>query len=829
MKSSPFFTPFRMLCGWIVLWAGAAVAYASPPPSGTVGVAYSYQISTTPAAAAGTVYAATNLPPGLGIGSSTGLVSGTPTAAGTYSGVFSLTANSLTNNLSFTITIAAGAGAPVLGGTTTATGTVGTAFAGYTPTVTSNAATSFNVTGLPPGLSADPTTGIISGTPTASGTYPVSISGNNGAGTGGVFTLTITVAAAAGAPAINSASTLAALPGVALSPAYQITTVGSNATSYAASGLPVGLSLDTTAGTISGTPSAAGTYTVTLTATNAAGTSAAFTLTATIGAVVTNSTTASATAGTPFTLTLTSSTPSASITSYNVTGLPSGLTATSGGVISGTPTTAGTYLVSVSANTAGGTGPSVTITLAVAAASGGGGGGGSITPVPTITAQPAPVTVTAGSTANFAVTATSSTNGGLTYQWLYAGNAIAGQTASTLSLANVQTGQSGLYSVVVTATGGTSVSSSTALLTVNPPVTVTPVTITSQPATQSVSAGTTVTFTVAASGSGTLTYQWSKNGAAISGATTATYTITNVGAADAASYGVTVSNGTSSATSNLAVLTVTPAVVSRLVNVSVSGTSGLVPQNLVVGLSIGGTGSKSVLIRAVGPTLGAFGVPGVLASPQLTLNSGLVQIGANAGWGGTAALSQAFLQTGAFALPATSLDAALLMSLASGATYSANVTGANSTTGVVLLEAYDADTAAVPTARFVNLSARGVAGSGSNVMTIGFVIGGNAPKSLLLRGIGPSLAGFGLSGVLPTTQLSLFSKAGASIASNTGWGGTAALTSAFNAVGAFSLPATSADSALLVTLQPGTYTAQLTGAGSSTASGVALLELYDLQ
>jgi len=289
-----------------------------------------------------------------------------------------------------------------------------------------------------------------------------------------------------------------------------------------------------------------------------------------------------------------------------------------------------------------------------------------------------------------------------------------------------------------------------------------------------------------------------------------------------------VSNGTSSAFSNLAVLTVTPAVVSRLVNVSVSGNSGLAPQNLVVGLSIGGTGNKSVLIRAVGPTLSAFGVTGVLASPQLTLNSGVAQIGANAGWGGTAALSQAFLQTGAFALPTNSQDAALLMSLASGATYTANVVGANSSTGIVLLEAYDADTAAVPTARFVNLSARGVAGSGSSVMTIGFVINGTAPKSLLLRGIGPGLAAFNLSGVLPTTQLSLFSKAGASIASNAGWGGTPALTSAFAAVGAFSLPANSADSALLVTLQPGTYTAQLTGAGSSTASGVALLELYEM-
>jgi hypothetical protein len=831
MKSSRF-SSFRFLCGFIALLAGAAVAHAAPPPAGTVGTAYSYQISTTPAAAAGTVYSATNLPPGLGIGSSTGLVSGTPTAAGTYSGVFSLTSNSVTNNLSYSITIAPGSGTPVLSGPTTANATVGTAFAGYTPTLAggSAAATSFNVTGLPPGFVADGTTGTITSNPlpTAPGTYAVGISGNNAAGTGAVLTLTITVAPAAGAPTINSAATLAALPGVALSPSYQITTVNSDATGFAASGLPVGLSLDSTTGIISGAPSAAGMYTVTLTASNVTGTSSAFTLTITVGAVVTNSATVNATAGTAFNLALTSSTLSASITGYNVSGLPAGLSASNTGVISGTPTTAGNYLLTVSANTAGGTGPSSTITLTVAPAVGGGGGGPVITPVPTITSQPAAVTVTAGGTATFAVTATSSTGGSLTYQWLLGGVALSGQTSSTLTLTNVQAAQAGSYSVTVAAVGGTSVTSNAAALTVTAAApTPTPVTITSQPASQSVNAGASVTFTVAASGSGTLAYQWAKNGVAISGATAATYSITNVSTTDAGSFTVAVSNGSSSATSNAAVLTVTQVAVTRLVNVSVSGFSGLVPQNLAVGLSIGGTGSKNVLIRAVGPTLSEFGVTGVLASPQLTLNSGLGQIGANAGWGGTTALSQAFLQTGAFALPTTSLDAALLMSLASGTTYSANVVGANSSTGIVLLEAYDADSG-TPTARFVNLSARGVAGSGGKVMTIGFVISGTAPESLLLRGIGPGLAGFGLTGVLPTTQLTLFSQTGSSLASNTGWSGTPALTAAFNAVGAFSLPATSADSALLVTLQPGTYTVQLTGAGSSTASGVALIELYEM-
>ena len=111
---------------------------------------------------------------------------------------------------------------------------------------------------------------------------------------------------------------------------------------------------------------------------------------------------------------------------------------------------------------------------------------------------------------------------------------------------------------------------------------------------------------------------------------------------------------------------------------------------LTVGFVIGGLEAKTVLIRAVGPTLGGapFNVPGVVADPQLTLFSGQTSIGTNNNWGGTAALTAAFSQVGAFALPATSLDAALVATLLPG-NYTVQVSGVGGTTGVAIVEVYE--------------------------------------------------------------------------------------------------------------------------------------------
>jgi hypothetical protein len=194
------------------------------------------------------------------------------------------------------------------------------------------------------------------------------------------------------------------------------------------------------------------------------------------------------------------------------------------------------------------------------------------------------------------------------------------------------------------------------------------------------------------------------------------------------------------------------------------------------------------------------------------------QTAQNDDWGGDAALTASFSSVGAFPLTATSKDAALLATLAPG-TYSAQVTG------VVLVESYDGD-AGSPLARYTNLSARNQVGTGSNILIVGFNITGNGSKGILIRAIGPSLTQFGVTGVLSDPQIALFNSGGTEIARNDDWEGHPQLSLAFSSVSAFPLNLTSKDAALVATLQPGSYTVQLSGVNNT--SGVALVEIYEL-
>ncbi len=246
---------------------------------------------------------------------------------------------------------------------------------------------------------------------------------------------------------------------------------------------------------------------------------------------------------------------------------------------------------------------------------------------------------------------------------------------------------------------------------------------------------------------------------------------------------------------------------------------------IIAGFVTSGIGSKTVVVRGVGPTLGSFGVSGALAAPQLSLfNSSGTSIATDTTWGGGAALTQLFSQVGAFALPAASADSALQASIGIGS-YTALLSGVGGTSGVALAELYDADLG-VPTARLVNVSGRANVGTGADILIAGFVIGGNTNETVLLRGIGPSLAQFGLTGVLATPQITLYDSSGNWVASNTVWGGSTTLSDAFTQVGAFPLSASSADSVLLETLPPGAYTVELSG--TSGSSGIGLIEVYEV-
>lgn len=189
--------------------------------------------------------------------------------------------------------------------------------------------------------------------------------------------------------------------------------------------------------------------------------------------------------------------------------------------------------------------------MAVALTACGGGGDSTETATadtaPAITTQPAAVTVVAGQDATFSVVAS---GGKLSYQWRKDGLAVPGLTAAKFTFAPAYATHAGSYDVVVSNSLG-SVTSTAAVLTVG----IIPA-VTTQPVSQTIAAGKPVTFTVAATGSDTLTYQWRKASTNIAGATAASYTIPAVAAADAASYDVVITNTYGSATSAAAVLTV---------------------------------------------------------------------------------------------------------------------------------------------------------------------------------------------------------------------------------------------------------------------------------
>src|SRR4029077_10957841 len=175
---------------------------------------------------------------------------------------------------------------------------------------------------------------------------------------------------------------------------------------------------------------------------------------------------------------------------------------------------------------------------------------------PSITTQPASQTVTAGQTAFFSVAATGTAP--LTYQWQKNSVAITGATSSSYTTPVTASSDNGAqFTVVVTNTAG-SATSSAAILTVNA-APVAP-SITTQPASQTVTAGQTAPFSVAATGTAPLTYQWQKNSVAITGATSSSYTTPVTASSDnGAQFTVVVTNTAGSATSSAAILTVNTA------------------------------------------------------------------------------------------------------------------------------------------------------------------------------------------------------------------------------------------------------------------------------
>jgi PKD repeat protein len=421
---------------------------------GTVGTALSYN---TPASGTAPItYSATGLPPGLAINASNGQITGTPTAAGTYAATITATNACGSDSATFTIVIGipsapncdflgvggfadSADGGPCLdetfsvtgqftyatlvhfawsggdqiewevrangttiwtsgcvggfdgsddftvpAGTTslrilancgcgvesasftytiecptpcteatvtgaTVNGIVDTAFS-YQVAAAGSAPITYSATGLPPGLSINTSTGAITGTPTMAGTYNATITVENACGEDGA-TLTIVIAEECTAATVADAS---ASGSVGAAFAYNIAAAGTVPITYGATGLPPGLSLNTSTGAITGTPTTAGTYNATISVENDCGDDSAA-LTITIAAACESAAIANATVYGEVNVAFSragSGTGTAPLT-YSATGLPPGLSInTSTGAITGTPTTAGSYPVTLTVSNA---------------------------------------------------------------------------------------------------------------------------------------------------------------------------------------------------------------------------------------------------------------------------------------------------------------------------------------------------------------------------------------------------------------------------------------------------------------------------------------------
>jgi YVTN family beta-propeller protein len=352
----------------------------------TVGTAVTFAITASDANGDALTYSATGLPAGLSIGATTGVITGTPTTAATYS--VTVTVNDgrggTASTTPFTWTVTAAANAPPVITTPTArTSTVGTAVTfAITASDPNGDALTYSAAGLPAGLTISATTGVVSGTPTTAGTSTVTVTVNDGrGGTASTTPFTWTVTAAANTPpVIATPAAQGTVRGTAVTLPITASDANGDALTYSATGLPAGLTISATTGVISGTPTTAASYTVTVTVNDGRGGTASttpFTWTITVPAnvppVITTPAAQSTVRNTAVSLAITASDANGDPLTYSATGLPAGLSiAAASGLISGTPTTAGTSTVTVTVNDGrGGTASTTPFTWTVTAAAAG--------------------------------------------------------------------------------------------------------------------------------------------------------------------------------------------------------------------------------------------------------------------------------------------------------------------------------------------------------------------------------------------------------------------------------------------------------------------------
>jgi hypothetical protein len=249
----------------------------------------------------------------------------------------------------------------------------------------------------------------------------------------------------------------------------------------------------------------------------------------------------------------------------------------------------------------------------------------------------------------------------------------------------------------------------------------------------------------------------------------------------------------------------------KLANISTRAVAGTGANVLIGGFIVTGTESKRVIVRGIGPSLP---LPGKMLDPTLELHDGAgVMIGFNDNWG-QSANSAAIAESGI--APANENESAILMSLEPGA-YTVVLAGANQTTGTAVVEVYDLDPAA--DSKLANISTRASVQTGDNVLIGGLIVAGTSAVDVIVRAIGPSLP---VSGAMADPTLELRDASGNLIGSNDNWRSTQQTAILDTGVA----PTRDAESAIVTSFPPGSYTAIVRGANGT--AGIAVVEVYQL-
>ena len=506
-----------------------------------------------------------------------------------------------------------------------------------------------------------------------------------------------------------------------------------------------------------------------------------------------------------------------------------------------TLTSAGSYRLS--ATNAAGTAQSNLASLTVTEA----------TVAPSFTTQPTNATATVGGSVTFSAAANGTAP--ITYQWTKDGAPIAGATSTTLTLNAVTLASAGSYRLSATNAAGTA-QSNPAVLSVNEAVVVPQFTV--QPASIAAMVGGTVSFSAMVSGSGPLTYQWLKDGAPLTGATSPTLTLPIVTEASVGSYRLVATNPAGSVQSSAATLTLST--VQATPTVSVVPMSQTVQPNAMVTLTavVAGTGPLTYQW-----TRNGFAIPGATAS-VLVMNGvdetagGAYRVIVHNDLGSVHSHLAHVIVTPA--VGPTILVQPLGQSVVQGASVTLSVEatgpgpltyqwhrsgvslpGANAAqlvlTGVQLSDAGDYtvtvsnSSGSVVSAGATLAVTQGVASAITNVsvvtnlaaeqlLVVGFSVSGG-DKSFLLRAVGPGLDAFGVPQTMPDPEIVLY-QGGTRLEWNDNWGGDRSMVELSASVGAFGLAANSLDAALVSSVGGG-RTAQIHG----RIGGRVLVEVYD--